>query len=55
MTRIESRPSRVGLWEYMFFIDIDGKFSDTNVRVALGAIEQEAALFKILGCYPRAR
>ena len=55
MTRIESRPSRVGLWEYMFFIDIDGKLSDTNVRVALGAIEQEAALFKILGCYPRAR
>ncbi len=54
MTRIESRPSRVGLWEYIFFIDIDGKLSDVNVGIALDTIEKEAALFKILGCYPRA-
>ena len=24
MTRIESRPSRASLWEYVFFVDIEG-------------------------------
>jgi chorismate mutase/prephenate dehydratase len=54
MTRIESRPSRMGLWEYIFFIDLEGHVNDKNVQNALEIIEKEAALFKILGCYPRA-
>ena len=28
MTRIESRPARRGLWEYVFFVDIDGHMQD---------------------------
>jgi chorismate mutase/prephenate dehydratase len=54
MTRIESRPSRTGLWEYVFFIDFDGHVNDEIVQKALSVIEQEAALFKVLGSYPRA-
>jgi chorismate mutase/prephenate dehydratase len=54
MTRIESRPSRTGLWEYIFFVDVEGHVNDENVRKALTSIEEEAALFKILGCYPQA-
>ena len=53
MTRIESRPSRTGLWEYIFFIDLEGHIADHNVRKALQDIEEEAALFKVLGCYPQ--
>nr|VFJ47637.1 MAG: chorismate mutase [Candidatus Kentron sp. DK] len=54
MTRIESRPARSGLWEYVFFVDIDGHSEDKSVAEALQEIEQNATLFKILGSYPKA-
>jgi chorismate mutase/prephenate dehydratase len=54
MTRIESRPSRKRLWDYVFFIDVEGHVSDPEVAKALGALEQRASLFKVLGSYPRA-
>jgi chorismate mutase/prephenate dehydratase len=53
MTRIESRPSRKSNWDYVFFIDIAGHSSDANVKVALETISQRAALFRIIGSYPR--
>lgn len=54
MTRIESRPSRQALWEYVFFIDIDGHQHDPVIRDALDQLEGEAAFLKILGSYPMA-
>ncbi len=54
MTRIESRPSRRALWEYVFFVDIEGHRSDPAVSKALADLEKEAAFFKFLGSYPRA-
>jgi chorismate mutase/prephenate dehydratase len=54
MTRIESRPSRRGVWEYVFFVDIEGHASDGNVAQALEELRGEAAMLKVLGSYPRA-
>jgi chorismate mutase/prephenate dehydratase len=54
MTRIESRPARAGLWEYVFFVDIAGHAQDEPVRRALAEIECEASFMKLLGSYPRA-
>lgn len=54
MTRIESRPSRQGIWEYVFYLDIDGHVSDPKVAAALAELENEASLFKVLGSYPKA-
>jgi chorismate mutase/prephenate dehydratase len=54
MTRIESRPSRRSTWDYVFFVDIEGHQQDAKVMKALAALEQEAALFKVLGSYPAA-
>lgn len=54
MTRIESRPSRSGLWQYLFFIDIDGHISHPAVAKALAEINKRASLMKILGSYPKA-
>lgn len=54
MTRIESRPSRKGLWEYVFFIDIEGHAREQRVADVLTELEKEAALVKLLGAYPRA-
>ena len=54
MTRIESRPSRRGIWEYVFFVDIDGHVNDPRVRKAIAELEKEAAFLKWLGSYPKA-
>jgi len=54
MTRIESRPSKSGLWQYLFFIDVDGHSSEPAVANALLAIKERASLLKILGSYPKA-
>lgn len=54
MSRIESRPSRQGNWDYLFFIDINGHREDENVQQALSALEQESRLLKVLGSYPNA-
>jgi chorismate mutase/prephenate dehydratase len=54
MTRIESRPSRGGLWEYVFFVDIEGHKDDDNIAPALDRLADEAALFRVLGAYPKA-
>jgi chorismate mutase/prephenate dehydratase len=54
MTRIESRPARRGLWEYVFFVDIDGHMQDQTLRKAIAELEKEASFLKWLGSYPRA-
>ncbi len=52
MTRIESRPSRRGMWDYVFFIDIEGHKMDKSVASALHDLEQETSILKVLGSYP---
>jgi chorismate mutase/prephenate dehydratase len=54
MTRIESRPSRRGMWDYLFFVDLEGHAEDAIVADALQRLQDRAALVKILGSYPRA-
>ena len=54
MTRLESRPSKTGIWEYVFFVDIEGHESDARVAAALGKLREVAAFLKVLGSYPRA-
>ncbi|WJF90995.1 prephenate dehydratase [Paraburkholderia bonniea] len=54
MTRFESRPARVGTWEYYFYIDVEGHRDDAPVSATLAELEKKAAFLKILGSYPRA-
>ncbi len=54
MTRIESRPSRRGIWDYVFFVDIEGHQEDAPVARALADLERAAGMYKVLGSYPRA-
>jgi chorismate mutase/prephenate dehydratase len=54
MSRIESRPSRVANWEYVFFIDINGHQQDEKVDKCLKHLEAAANMFKVLGSYPKA-
>jgi prephenate dehydratase len=54
LTRIESRPSRKGLGDYYFFIDLEGHIEDVGVKDALAEVGKKAAMIKVLGSYPRA-
>jgi len=54
MNRIESRPSRQGRWDYVFFIDVDGHVDDPNLAEAMAELTASARLVKVLGSYPRA-
>ncbi|WP_425316000.1 prephenate dehydratase [Uruburuella testudinis] len=54
MTKFESRPSRSGLWDYLFFIDIEGHESEPRVQAALSALNERASFVKIIGAYPQA-
>ncbi|WP_417067672.1 prephenate dehydratase [Niveibacterium terrae] len=52
MSKLESRPSRTGLWEYVFYIDVEGNRHDEPVMKALADLQDRAAFVKVLGSYP---
>jgi chorismate mutase/prephenate dehydratase len=52
MSKLESRPARAGLWEYVFFVDIEGHQTDARVAAALKELKDAAAFVKVLGSYP---
>ncbi len=54
MSNIESRPSRQGVWDYVFFIDVDGHQDDDLVQQAIVEIEASSARVKVLGSFPKA-
>lgn len=52
LTKIESRPSKGRLGEYIFYIDFEGHKSEKNVSEALEKIKK-SAFVTVLGSYPR--
>lgn len=53
LTKIESRPTRLGLGKYYFLMDIEGHREDPILAEVLGNIRKKASLLKVLGSYPR--
>ena len=54
LTRIESRPRRQRLGEYMFFLDLDGHADDPTVAAAIGGLRSHADVVRVLGSFPAA-
>ncbi len=54
MSKIESRPSRRKVWEYWFFVDIEGHADEPAVRAALEKLGAHCTTLTVLGSYPRA-
>lgn len=52
MTKIESRPAKNILGQYIFFIDIDGHIEDQDVFDALTMIQRKTSFYKFIGSYP---
>ncbi len=54
LTRIESRPLRSGLGSYMFFVDLEGRDSEPQVRDALAGLAGRVNVLRTLGSFPAA-
>jgi chorismate mutase/prephenate dehydratase len=55
LSRIESRPGREKLWEYVFFTDIEGHRKDPPVAKAIEELRNVSRMVRVLGSYPQAR
>ena len=53
MVKIESRPSKNKLWEYVLYVDFEGNINDKNVKNAIKLIEEKSEFFRLLGCYKK--
>ena len=51
LTRIESRPLRRGMGEYMFFLDLEGSMADANVSGAVADLHKHAEVVRVLGSF----
>lgn len=51
--KLESRPSRQRVWEYVFYLDFEGHRDDALVRKALAALAEHTVFCKVLGSFAR--
>jgi len=55
LTRIESRPMRTRLGQYLFYVDFEGHAQEQKAKDALSSVEAISTYYKYLGSYPRFR
>ena len=53
LAKIESRPTKQLLGQYIFLIDCDGHREDALVKEAIEAVRSQTSMLKIFGSYPR--
>lgn len=53
MTKLESRPSKAVLGQYIFLVDVNGHREDAHVKRTLEHISAKTGMFKVFGSYPR--
>jgi len=54
LTRIESRPRRRGLGQYMFFADLEGHVDEEPVAAGLAGLRSHVEVLRVLGSFPAA-
>lgn len=54
LSKLESRPRRDPPWEYVFYLDLDGRRSDKAVAASIRAARRATTFLEVLGTYPRA-
>ncbi|MDG6349361.1 prephenate dehydratase [Luteimonas sp. 8-5] len=52
LNRIESRPDHGALWQYAFFIDVEGHADEAPLKDALAELGDFAGDVRVLGSYP---
>jgi len=51
LTKIESRPSKKKVWEYVFYVDFEGHAGESRSREALARLQEDCIFLKVLGSY----
>jgi len=54
LTKIESRPNKNTNWEYNFFVDFVGHYSNSKIKSVLNKISENTLFLKVIGSYPAA-
>jgi len=52
LTKIESRPNKNTNWEYNFFVDFLGHYSNSKIKSVLDTISKNTLFLKVIGSYP---
>jgi len=55
LTKLESRPARDAVWEYVFYVDFEGHIEDRRVQRALEHLREQCRWAIVLGSYPAAQ
>ena len=55
LSKIESRPNKAKAWEYIFFLDLSGHISDSEVGEAVQELKGYCQFVKVLGSYQKAK
>ena len=53
LAKVESRPSKHHLGEYIFLVDVDGHREEPDVKEAIDALKKRCSMFRVFGSYPR--
>jgi chorismate mutase/prephenate dehydratase len=52
LTHLEKRPSGITLWDYTFFVDLEGHRSDPRIGEVIGEARAHAKNLTVLGSFP---
>jgi len=53
LNRLDARPSGRKVWDYVFFLDMEGHIEDEKVAAAIERLRQDCMFLKVLGSYPK--
>jgi chorismate mutase/prephenate dehydratase len=55
LNRLDARPSGRKVWDYVFFLDMEGHLEEPKVADAIERLKQDCMFLKVLGSYPRSQ
>ncbi len=55
LNRLDARPSGRKVWDYVFFLDMEGHIEDEKVARAIESLRKDSMFLKVLGSYPKSQ
>jgi len=55
LNRLDARPSGRKVWDYVFFLDMEGHIEDLPVANAIERLKLDCMFLKVVGSYPRSQ
>ena len=55
LNRLDARPSGRRVWDYVFFLDMEGHVEEEKVAKAIENLKKDCLFLKVLGSYPKSQ